>query len=306
MPELLFWLVVFVISIALLIKSSDWFIDMSEKIGISFGVPPFIIGVTIVALGTSLPELVSSIVAVMKGSSEIVVSNVVGSNIANTLLVLGTVAVMGKRIQLKYQLNLLDIIAFLGSAILLSLCCRDGNFTMSEGLLFIVSLIVYVVATVRNGADEELETTELEWHVLPLLIGSALLIWLSAQYNIESIIQLSKILGIGTEVIALSVVALGTSLPELFVSISAVRKGNPDMAIGNILGSNIFNILAVMGISSLIGTLAVPEIVLVYSFPVLLLATLTYFALVSFGELKRWQGIMCLVVYSIFIISIFT
>ena len=313
MPESLWWLMVFVCSLVVLLKASDFFIDAAEKISLFLGVPPFIIGVTIVALGTSLPELVSSIIAVMNDASEIVVSNVVGSNIANMLLVMGTIAVIGRKMVLKLNLSLMDIGMFVGSAILLGITIWDGIFTPVEGLFCIAGLITYLSATFVSGrkmrndqkADVNYVSPKFEWQVIPILIGSGFFIYLAAKYNIESIIQLSTLLSIGTDVIAQSAVAIGTSLPELLVSISAVKKNNAEMAVGNILGSNIFNVFAVMGIPSMLGALAIPPEVITFSFPIMMVATVLYFFMINDKRISWWQGAFLLMFYLFFIVAIF-
>ncbi len=313
MPESLLWLIVFVFSLVVLLKASDFFIDAAEKISLFLGVPPFIIGVTIVALGTSLPELVSSIIAVMNGASEIVVSNVIGSNIANVLLVMGTIAVIGRKLFLKLNLSRMDIGMFLGSAVLLTVTIWDGIFTPIEGIFCVSGLLIYLLSTFNSGRkmrnlqkeDANYVAPKLDLKVIPILIGSGFFIYLAAKYNIESIIKLSALLNIGTDVIAQSAVAIGTSLPELLVSISAVKKNNAEMAVGNILGSNIFNIFAVMGIPALIGSLTIPAEIISFSLPIMLVATVLYFFLINDKRVFWWQGICLLLFYVFFIVAIF-
>lgn len=313
MPELMMWLLVFVMSLVVLLKASDFFIDAAEKISLFLGVPPFIIGVTIVALGTSLPELVSSIIAVMNNASEIVVSNAVGSNIANVLLVMGTIAVIGRNMVLNMRLSRMDIGVFLGTALLLAATIYDGVFTFHEGIICLVFLFIYLFATFNSGrksrkaqkADANYVAPKFEWQVIPILLVSGFFIYLSAKYNIESIIALSSLLNIGTDVIAQSAVAIGTSLPELLVSISAVKKNNGEMAVGNILGSNIFNILAVMGIPSLLGPLTIPAEIISFSLPIMILATFLYYYVIYDKRVFWWQGVFLLAFYLFFIVKIF-
>jgi len=302
--DLLFWLAVFAVTLFTLVKASDYFIDNSEKVGLSFGLPSFIIGITLVAFGTSLPELVSSLVAVFKGASEIVVGNVTGSNITNILLVFGTVCYTGSHLPLTFKLKKMDIVMFLGSTLLLGAAIWNLHFAKWEAILCLVGLVVYLFTLFTQKTDEDgAARPKLEWYVVPLIALSGIAIWLSAQYNIEAIIKLSEMLPIGPEVIALTAVAFGTSLPELIVSVSAVRKGNVDMAVGNILGSNVFNILAVMGIPGLIGNLEIKEVILDFSLPVMIIASFAYFALVSRGQLYRGAGLVLLLLYILFLIG---
>lgn len=300
--DLLFWLAVFGGTLFSLVKASDYFIDNSEKVGLSFGIPPFIIGITLVAFGTSLPELVSSLVAVFKGTSEIVTGNVIGSNITNILLVFGTVCFIGSNLPLNFKLKKIDAVMFLGSALLLGAGIWDFHFAKWEAILCLIGLVVYLVSLFSQTTDDDAEERpKLQWYVFPLIILSGLAIWLSAQYNIEAIINLSEMLPIGPEIIALTAVAFGTSLPELIVSVSAVRKGNVDMAVGNILGSNIFNILAVMGITGLVGNLEIKEFILQFSLPIMIIASFAYFILVNRGRLQKGPGLVLLLLYVLFI-----
>lgn len=317
MTDLVIWASVFVASLIVLIKASDYFTYAAEKIGLFYGMPPFIVGVTIVALGTSLPELISSIIAVTEGSSEIVIGNVVGSNIANIFLVLGLSAVVGKKMKISHELIHVDLPLLMGSAFLVALMAWDGFFTWIEGLLCLMGIIVYLFYTISNTNDEKgllkifLQKFSmsgkhtLSWKVILLLFASSAFVFLGAKYTIESIINLSEILKLGMDVIAVSAVALGTSLPELMVSISAARKGKPEMAVGNVLGSNIFNSFVVMGIPSLIGVLVIPDDILNFSIPVMLIATILYFFITQDRQITRWEGWLLVIFYVFFIIELF-
>jgi len=313
---LLIWITIFIASLLVLIVSSDYFTDSAEKIGLYFGFPAFIVGVTIVAIGTSLPELVSSIFAVLKDSSEIVVGNVVGSNITNIFLILGIAAIIGKRIKVGYELIHVDLPLLVGSAFLLAVTIWDGIFTLPEGLLCIAGVILYLVYTVNVEKKHEdveikkemkgkLNKRRLDWKTFVILIISAFFIYLGAKYTVESVIKLSEILYVGKEIIAISVVALGTSLPELAVTVSAARKGKPEIAVGNVLGSNIFNTLAVMGIPALIGNLIIPSSVLMFGLPMMLIATLLYFFITQDREITKWEGWLLIIFYVFFIGKLF-
>lgn len=319
--DLFFWSIVFIVSLAVLVKSADYFTDSAEKIGLYLGLPSFIVGVTIVAVGTSLPELASSIVAVMIGSSEIVIGNVVGSNIANIFLVLGFAALLSKNFKLKCELSHVNLPFLMGSALFLSVAVMDGIFTFFEGVLFIIAVIIYSnyllgskrkykYKTVEKQAEKFLKKEDrlkyrrvigLDPKTIIIFLVSSILIYLGANYTVESIVHLSGLLSIGTEIIAISAVALGTSLPELFVSVNAARKGNPDLAVGNILGSNIFNALAVMGIPALLGTLVIPSDILLFGVPMMLFATFMYFFVVQDKEITKWEGGLLIIVYIFFI-----
>jgi len=234
---LFIWLLIFIVSLSVLIKASDYFTISSEKIGTYFGIPHFIIGVTIVAIGTSLPELISSVFSVLNKSSEIVIGNVVGSNVTNIFLIIGVAAIIGKKIKIKFSHFNIDLLFLISSAFLLSIAIWDGKFNFQEALLFLSIGILYVIYTIKSYKESNVNTKtttkgKFEWKILILLVVSAFFIYLGAKYTVQSIIRLSEILNLGKEIISVSALAFGTSLPELMVTISASRKGKTDIAIG--------------------------------------------------------------------------
>jgi cation:H+ antiporter len=316
MPELFFWIGVFVLSLIVLLRASDYFTGSAEKIGLFFGLPPFIVGVTIVALGTSLPELVSSIFAVFSGSSEIVVGNVVGSNIANIFLILGVAAILGKKIKMTYALINVDLPVLAGSAFLFAIMIWDGAFTLPEAIISIAGMIIYLSYTtsvqkakkdveIKKEMKGELRKKRPDAKVWLILILSTFFIYLGAKFTVDSIINLSQILNIGKELIAVSAVALGTSLPELAVTLSAARNGKPEIVVGNILGSNIFNTFAVMGIPGLFGALLIPATILTFSLPIMIIATLLFFFMTQEKIVSNWEGYILILFYIVFIGKLF-
>ena len=323
-------LVIFIVSLAILVKASDFFTGAAEKIGIFFGMDPFIVGVTIVAVGTSLPELVSSILAVLQGASEVVVGNVVGSNIANIFLIIGIAGVIstaspgkerGRELIIEYDLVSVDLPLFVGSAFLLCLAISDQQFSRVESGIFILGYLIYLFYTLdtskpetiavdsaSDGATVELAADKQPTYLLKqigVLVISSVFIFLGAKYTISSLISLSEILNIGKEIIAVSAVAVGTSLPELIVTINAAMRGNAEIAIGNVLGSNIFNIFMVMGIPGLIGRLSIPESVLFSAVPVLIAGTLLMFFVTQDRKLTSWEGWLFFLFYVWFIATTF-
>jgi cation:H+ antiporter len=316
MISLIIWIIVFLISILILIKAADFFTDSAEKIGIHFGIPAFIVGVTIVSIGTSLPELITSVIAVTQGVSEIVVANVLGSNITNIFLVLGISAIVAKRLKLTYEIIKIDLPLLIGSALFLTICIWDGAFTFIEAILCILGFITYIFYTInveKRHKDKEikkelagaLKKKKLKvktWVILILSIG---FIYFASKYTIDAVINISRILNIGTEIIAVSAVALGTSLPELIVSLTAAFKGKPEMAIGNILGSNIFNGLAVVGIAGLFGTLIIPASIISFALPMMLIAIFLFVFMTLGKEVSRWEGWFLILFYILFIGKLF-
>jgi cation:H+ antiporter len=309
---LLFWLAVFIISLCVLIKASGVFTDSAEVIGLFFGLSPFIIGVTIVAFGTSMPEIITSVLAVLRGSSEIVVGNAIGSNIANIFLVFGIAAILAKKINITHDLIKVDLPFLVGSAFLLAASIWDGSFSRIEGVLCLAAMVIYLLYTVSTEdkhKDADLEeklkgkagTRETPWKAWLILLASGFFIYLGAHFTIESIIQLSTMLKIGKEVIAVSAVAFGTSLPELVVTISAIKKGKPELAVGNILGSNIFNALVVMGLPALLGALVIPHSIIILGLPMMLMATILFVFLTQDKEVSHWEGWLLVLLYVFFI-----
>jgi len=314
--SLILWIGILVASLAVLAKSSDYFTDSAEVIGKYFKLPAFIIGVTIVAIGTSLPELVSSLFAVFNGASEIVVGNVIGSNITNIFLVLGITAIFSKKIKILHELSRVDLPLLVGSAFLFAFAIWDGVFSIFEAILFMAGLIFYLIYTMSTQDKNEdvsaekkikkdLEKEKLSSKTWLIFLISSFFIFLGAKYTVDSVIQLSEILNIGTEIIAIGAVALGTSLPELMVSLTAVRKGKAEIAVGNILGSNIFNTFAVMGIPAFFGVLIIPQSILSFGLPLMLAATLLYFFIAQDKEITKWEGWMLIMFYVFFVIKLF-
>ena len=312
------WGLIFIASMTVLVKASDFFTDSAEKIGTFFGVPSFIIGVTIVALGTSLPELVSSIVGIFNNESQIVVGIVSGSNIANICLIMGITAIIGKDFKITYNITHVDLPMLLGSAFLLVIMLMDGKFTLFEAVLCVAGLVVYMLHTInaakasgvkKKSAEEMNKLSIKPWLIL---LASGVAIFFGAKYTVTAIQRLADILKIGESVIAASAVALGTSLPELSVSISAARKGNPEMAVGNILGSNIFNTFAVMGIPVIIGKSAMTHFNLVITsnmlkttLPIMVISTLLFYFITSENKITRWEGWLLLIFYILYLYTLF-
>lgn len=295
-------LFIFVVALAVLIKSSDFFIDAAEKIGLSLGISPFVVGVTIVAAGTSLPELMSSIVSVLSDSSEIVLGNVIGSNIANIALVLGLTAVMGKTIVLEKDMRHNDMPILLGSALLLWFLVRDIHFSMVDAIICLLGLAVFLLYTFTSEEEDSegvIERPTVLTYVF--LIGGAVGIYFGADYAVSSVVRMSDIWGIGREVVALTLVAFGTSVPELIVSVMAARKGNSAIAVGNVLGSNIFNTFVVMGIPRLFGPVKVPADVTAFSLPLMLALTFLFFLVSLSKRITRWEGFMLMLFYLVFL-----
>lgn len=246
----------------MLIKGADWFVEGTSGIAERFGIPQLVVGLTIVAMGTSLPETAVSITAAMKNNAEIAIGNVVGSNILNILIILGitsvitTVAVANTTIW--YEIPYMIVITFL----FLILCLTENQLTFWEGIVLWTAFLIYLVYLVflaKKQKGEKLEKKKQQekkiqsiWKLfLSTVIGLTVIIW-GSRLTVDAAAVLAKAAGISDRFIGLTIVALGTSLPELFTSVSAAVKRKADIAIGNIVGSNIFNILFILGTAALI------------------------------------------------------
>jgi cation:H+ antiporter len=330
MTALIFWVIIFVISLAVMVKGADWLIESAEKIGLAFGLSPFIVGVLIVGMGTSFPELISSLVATFRGVTDIVAANAVGSNIANILLIVGISAIVGKRLVVTKSLIDLDLPLLAISTVLLLGVLWDQQITFGESVLMLATYGVYLLYTILHKEDRDDSSENLEFlpsrqtrrntrvtsnnkikrHKLFVkdflfLIAGIFGLILGAKYLIDSLVELSIILNIGTGVIAITAVAIGTSLPELLVSVKAAWQRKSELALGNIFGSNVFNALVVIGIPGLFKTLSVDSQTFLIGVPVMALATLLFVISGISRRIHMWEGAFYLSIYVLFIAKLF-
>lgn len=303
---LIIWILALCAGLLLLSYSSDWFIGSAETVGVHFNLPGFVIGVVIIGFGTSLPELASSIVAVLTGNPEMVISNAVGSNITNIFLVLGVSALFASSYTIHHDIFRADIPFFVGSTILLSLMTFDLNFTTAEAVICLLGLGLYLYhsmtgRSIAEQLQDEEDKERLGFKTWLILILCPIGITIGADITVRSVVKISEIIGIGTEIIALTAVAFGTSLPEVMVSIQAARKGKGEMAVGNVIGSNIFNTFAVMGVSAFFGTLKITENFPVKILPFFLGSTVMCIFILQDKKVYRFEGILLLLFYAYFI-----
>lgn len=291
-------------SLAFLIKASEIFVDSAEKVGLALGISPFIIGVTIVAFGTSLPELATSIASVSAGSSEIVIGNVIGSNITNILLVIGIVAIVGNGIDLTYDIMVIDMPLLIASALLIWLTLMDGHISYFEVSLYLISLAIFLIHSINKKRVEKDENTKLKPLYFIMLLVGGVIIYFSAEYVIYGLKGIASIANIKESTISLGALALGTSLPELAVSLQAIKRNNHSIAVGNVVGSNIFNTYGVLGVTSLFGTLAIPEKIIAFSIPLMVGITFMFAFVMLTKHVSKWEGYMLLIFYSFFLYSL--
>ena len=288
------------VGFVMLVKGSDWFVDGAASIAAKFRIPQIIIGLTIVAMGTSAPEAAVSITAASAGSADITVGNIVGSNILNILIILGLASIIvpiavGKstlKIDAPFMIAISGVFLALG---------WDGTITRLDGAIMLVlfaSYIGYMIWEALHSNEEAEEIKDMKiWQMLLATVGGlALVVW-GADVAVDAATELATIFGMSERFIGLTVVALGTSLPELFTSVTAARKGNADIAIGNIVGSNIFNILFVVGLSSMIIDVPFAPNFRIDMIVAIAAAVFLWAASLKNQKLVRWHGIVMLLGY---------
>lgn len=302
--QLLLQLLLLALGFVLLVKGADWFVEGASGIADKFGIPQLVIGLTIVAMGTSAPETAVSITAAIKGNADIAVGNVVGSNILNILIILGISSVITSIAVAKTTVRYEIPIMLAMTALLLVFGANGGTICLWEGivlLLCFVGYLGYMFLMVKKGEmqSEEMEDTKKPLWLMLLagLVGLGLIIW-GSDVTVDAATSLAKIFGLSEKFIGLTVVALGTSLPELFTSVIAAKKGKADIAIGNIVGSNIFNILFVIGTSALIIPVTFEMSFVIDCLVAVGAGVVLWLCVCRKKKLKRLDGIIMLVCYA--------
>ena len=283
--------IILIIGFILLTKGADYFIENSATFAEDRGISPHVVGVTIVAFGTSLPELLVSVISSFQDHNDLALGNIVGSNISNIGLVLASASfifyyTLGSHIEPESNANK-DSYVMMLAALLLIFFAQDNLITFSEGFVFFILYILYLVSLYfRSSKSTQIEPeTNTSYS---FLVGGLISMLLGAQITIDSAVEIASQIGVSEIVIGLSVVAIGTSLPELAGTVSAARMGHKEIAIGNVIGSNIANIFMVMGILAMINTIKVEQWVLDITLPLLVLITVATLGLirVPFGRLS--------------------
>lgn len=294
-----------VIGFTMLVKGADWFVDGSAGIAKKLGIPQLVIGLTIVAMGTSAPEAAVSINASLKGNSGIAIGNVVGSNILNILIILGISAVLStiaiQKSTLKYEIPYMIFV----TVVLIVLGMSGEYVTRIEGVilwaLFLVYL-VYLFKLAKQGAEEDSTEDRPGWKLcISMILGGVIVVW-GSDITVDSATSIAQMIGLSERFIGLTIVALGTSLPELVTSVVAARKGNADIAIGNIVGSNIFNILFVIGTASIIAPVMYESVFLFDGIIAVLAGILLWVSVLKTRSLRKPWGIVYLVCYGAYLV----
>ena len=305
--EILLYVLLLALGFVLLSKGADVFVDGSASVATKAGIPQLVIGLTIVAMGTSAPEAAVSISSAIAGSAEIAVGNVVGSNILNVLIILGLSATIVPLAVRKISL-ILDIPMVLLATVVLFVLGLFGSINFIGGIILLLIFIGYMAILFINAKKPkkpgELEEEDAPIKVMPvwksiifIVLGLGMIV-LGSDVTVDSATALARIFGVSERFIALTIVALGTSLPELFTSVNAAIKGNADIAVGNILGSCIFNILFILGLTSLIIPVPFESKFLIDTIVAFVAVLLILLFSLKSKKLARWAGIVMLVAYA--------
>lgn len=303
----------------MLLFGGDWLVDSGVAIARRFKISPLVIGLTIVAFGTSAPELLVSTISAIQGNSGIAMGNVVGSNIANIGLILGMTAMICPIVVTGMNEILANGLVMIGASILLPVLSANGIISHIEGILLFLLIIAYTVISIRRGRSTDNPLPESDAPQSPsrldrpvaaflLLILSCAMLSLGADLLVKGASSLASALGVSDKVIGLTVVAFGTSLPELAASVAAALKKQMDISIGNIIGSNIFNILCVLGVSSAISPITFQFDSYLKDFVIMLAFAIALVTLVQpwkkTGKLSRWSGLALFVAYVTYVATL--
>ena len=300
---------ILVAALAVLVKSADYFTHASERIGLYFGLSSFIVGATIVSIGGSLPELATSLITVLSGDPNqlsFTIDNIIGSNIANTLLVGGLAAIAVGTLKVKTRLIDVDLPFFFLSSALFLLFIIDGTFNWKEGLISLILLGIFITYTLKDSDEDDQNISEnrpkkLDKKDFIFLVGGMIGIYFAAKYTVSSVLNISDLLKIESSIVTMIAVAIGTSLPEVMISVRAALAGKHSVALGNVFGSNTFNALAVAGIPSFFGTLQTSSGAMTIGIPFFIVASLGFIFTCSDDQIQKWEGFALLVIYGAFV-----
>lgn len=297
------------VGFVLLLKGADFFVDGSSSIAGILRVPSIVIGLTIVAMGTSAPEAAVSITAGLAGNSDISLGNIVGSNIFNLLMVIGVSALLRPITTHKDMLHR-DLWWNIAVSVILLLLLLDGKLSRIEGAILLVSMVAYLYIIIRSAIRDRTDTEPLKQLSIPRsilsIIGGLAAIILGGNLVVNNASQIARSLGMSDTLVGLTIVAIGTSLPELITSIVAAKKGDSGIALGNAVGSCIFNIMFILGAASVLTPInAAPELLIDTAILIAVCALILVLAK-THRETSRREGLLCILcylAYSIYIIA---
>ncbi len=301
-----------VTGLVLLIVGAELLVRGASRLAAAAGISPLVAGLTVVAFGTSAPEMFVSAIAAANGQAGIALGNVLGSNLFNILLILGASALVVP-LAVSAQLVRFDVPIMIAASFLMLILGIDGRFGLLDGMILVVGLVLYNLVLMRKSRDEQMTTGAADrppgtqkWFVNPILVLSGLgLLVLGSRWFVDGAMIMARYLGVSELIIGLTFVAAGTSLPEAATSIVAAFRGQRDIAVGNVVGSNIFNILAVLGLSSLVSAdgIPVPEAALGFDIPLMIAAAVACLPIFFTGYIiSRWEGALFLGYYVVYIL----
>jgi len=312
-------LFLFVLGIGLLIGGAEALVRGSSRLAAALGISPLVVGLTVVAFGTSSPELAVTVQASLAGQADLAIGNVVGSNITNVLLILGIAAVL-LPLTVAQKLVRLDVPIMIGVSVLMFVLGRDGTISRLDGTLLFVGIICYIIFSIRASRQESLQIQQeyadeygqpmpidrRRWFKnIALIIGGLGLLILGARWIVVGAVTFAEAMGVSQLVIGLTVIAVGTSLPEIAATVVASLRGERDIAVGNVVGSSIFNILAVLGVASISAPAGIPvsATALAFDIPVMIAVALACLPIFLNGHrIYRWEGFLFLGYYGAYTI----
>ncbi len=303
--------IVLIAGLILLIAGAELLVKGAARLAMNFGIPALVVGLTVVAFGTSAPELAVSIKAAFSGQVELAIANVVGSNIFNILFILGIAAFIAPLV-VSQQLVRQDVPVMVAISVVVVVMSLNGRIDRIEAVMLVAGLLIYTAFLFYQGKKQGSGTNQEEqvgdkvstWQNLLFVVTGLTLLVLGARWLVDSAVSIASALGVSEAVIGLTIVAAGTSLPEVMTSVIATIKGERDIAIGNVVGSNVFNILCVLGLSALVSPepLLAGVRVMQVDLPVMLAASALCLPLFFAGaSLSRFEGLIFLVLYGAYI-----
>lgn len=298
-----------ILGMALMIKGADWFVDGSASIAYQFRIPTIIVGLTIVSLGTSLPELSVSVTASLAGSNELALSNVIGSNLFNTIVVVGCSAIM-KPFLIDRKIVSRDFLFNIAITAILLLSVFNHELNWINGLIFLIFLVVYLLVLIKSSKESEAINEEEEKKILPLPKS---ILWIALGVSgiivggnlvVDNATYIARLWGMSETLVGLTIVSIGTSLPELVTSVVAAKKGESGLSLGNALGSNIMNISFILGVASLSSPISVTFFNRIDVILLFVIAIGFYLMVKQNEKMTRSRGILFLVIYILYMIYI--
>ncbi len=307
------WVIVLAVALYALVKGADMFIEGARKIGIFFGMSAFAVGVLIVGMGTSLPELASSLAGVWSGVPDIVIANVVGSNITNILMIVGVLSFFGGRVIIKQDLLKTELPLFFIATAHFGAAVFDGMIDKIEACLLLATFgayLWYIMVESQQEGDDKGDTEKVPasfpWMSLVLaLVGLGALL-VGAKFTVDMAVNIATGFSIPVALVSITAIAIGTSLPELVVTIQAIRSKQTEMGMGNIFGSCSFNVLVVAGLPALFTNLPAGDIVMDLGLGIMLVASAILFVSGLARQVMRWEGLMMLIFFVFFMVKLAT